>query len=95
SGSSRADIALRVGDESLTGTATGELGSNGVLGNASLTLVNQEGVQFLISSNGSGVISGSVKVGAETVADIGMHGSLLRITYRTNPPTFDEFPLPT
>jgi len=93
SGSSRADIALRVGDESLTGAATGELGSNGALGNASLTLVNQEGVRFLISSNGSGVITGSVKVGDETVADIGMHGSFLRITYRTNPPTFDEFPL--
>lgn len=93
SGSSSADITLRVGDESLNGRATGTLASNGVLGNASLTLMNQDGVQFLISSNGSGVISGSVKVGAETVADIGMRGSFLRITYRTNPPTFDEFPM--
>ena len=39
-----------------------------------------------------GAVAGSVKVREETVAEIGMTGSSLRITYHSEPPTYDESP---
>lgn len=86
-GVSTANIELRAGNGSLTGTATG--GSGG----KSLSLVNQSGVRIAISCDASDRISGSMTVTGETVASITRVGTALRMTYRTTPSTFDEFPV--
>jgi len=86
-GASTAAIDLRAGNGSLTGTASGGPGGR------SLSLVNQSGVRIAISSDASDRISGSMTVAGETVATVSRVGHALRITYRTTPSTFDEFPV--
>jgi hypothetical protein len=86
-GVSTAQIELRAGNDSLTGTATGGSGGD------SLSLTNQSGVQIAISRDTSDRISGGMTVSGETAADISRVGNALRITYRTTPTTFDEFPV--
>ncbi|MDI6828548.1 MAG: hypothetical protein QME62_08710 [Armatimonadota bacterium] len=82
---------LRAGSNTLAGTGTVTLDANGKVGSGSLTLTNQSGVQFAISVNASGVLSGTVKVVGETKANITKEGNLLKITYTDG--TFDAFEL--
>lgn len=83
-------IDLRAGSNTLAGTGSLQL-SEGEPTSGSLTLTNQSGVEFAISRNASGVLSGTVKVGGETKANITMEGNILKVTYTDG--TFDAFEL--
>ncbi|MGB9586731.1 MAG: hypothetical protein ACPL7O_00990 [Armatimonadota bacterium] len=89
-----ADIDLRVGAHTLTGTASATLDADGhLVGTSTLVLINQAGVKFSLSRNASGEYAGTIRAGSpeEKVADISKSGSLLRIDYIDS--TFEEFPL--
>jgi hypothetical protein len=88
---SAANIALHAGAESLTGTGSGTLGTDGRLTSAALVLTNQDDVVFSMALDPSGDITGAVKARGTSVADISRDGQLLRVTYHTTPATFDEF----
>lgn len=91
-GTLTSEIELRMGTSMLSGTATGTLVHGGAPYGA-LTLTNQAGVQFAISHTSSGQVSGTLKAGSPLaeVGTIARAGDMLRITYNTNPITFDEF----
>lgn len=94
SGHITADIDLRVGAHTLTGTASATLDADGhLVGTSTLVLTNQAGVKFSLSRNASGEYAGTIRAGSpeEKVADISKSGSLLRIDYIDS--TFEEFPL--
>ena len=89
-GAITSDIDLRVGGNTLKGTASGtKVQDRSPYG--TLTLTNQAGVQFNLESNSSYVLSGSVKAGSPLtqVAAISKVGDRIRITYTDS--TFDEF----
>jgi len=89
-GAITSQIDLRVGGDSLKGTASGTMvHDNPPYG--TLTLTNQAGVQFNLESNSSYVLSGSVKAGypLTQVANITKVGDRMRITFTDD--TFEEF----
>ncbi|MCL6628431.1 MAG: hypothetical protein K6U00_02385, partial [Armatimonadetes bacterium] len=94
SGQVTADIDLRVGANTLTGTASATLDADGhLVGTSTLVLTNQAGVKFSLSRNAAGEYAGTIRAGSpeEKVADISKSGSLLRVDYIDS--TFEEFPL--
>lgn len=95
SGRITADLDLRVGANTLTGTASATLDADGhLVGTSTLVLTSQAGVKFSLSRNAAGEYAGTIRAGSpeEKVADIsGSEGSLLRIDYVDS--TFEEFPL--
>ena len=92
-GTATSAIDLRAGASTLIGTATGVLTADDHPGDSSLTLTNQAGVEFNLARSAAGVLSGSVKVGSETVATIAdspISGLTLRVTYSTTPESTDD-----
>ena len=93
SGTVTSTIDLRAGASTLIGTATGTLTADDHPGDSSLKLTNQAGVEFNLARSSAGVLSGSVKVGSETVATIAespISGLTIRITYSTDPVSTDD-----
>lgn len=87
-------IELRSGTHILTGSATGTMVEhNPAYG--TLTLRNQNNVELVLSSDAGGHISGAMTAGSPPaqVATFAKEGESLRITYSTDPVTFDEFPV--
>lgn len=93
SGTVTSDIDLRAGASTLIGTATGTFTADDHLGDSSLKLTNQAGVEFNVTRSAAGAIGGTVKVGSETVATIAespISGLTLQITYSTTPVSTDD-----
>ena len=88
------EIEIRAGTDRLAGVATGTLVHDGNPC-GTLTLTNQNSVRFVLNLQSDGYITGSVSAGSPLteVATIVKLGEALRITYDTDPVTFDEFPL--
>ena len=90
SGAITSEIDLRVGGDSLKGTASGTM----VRGNSpygTLTLTNQAGVQFNLESSASYVLSGSMQAGypLTEVATITKDGDRMKITFTDD--TYEQF----
>jgi len=89
-----ANIDLRAGNNRLQGTASTTLDTDGHATATSFTLTNQAEVVFDIDVNGSGEPSGTVKVSGTQVAEIGPSPlSGIRVTYDTDPVTYDDISL--
>lgn len=91
--SATTDVSLHAGNTSLTGQATGTLDSEGHLASSTLTLTNQGNVVFTVSTDEYNHITGTITTGGETAANITRNGDFLRITYRSTPVTYEEFPI--
>jgi hypothetical protein len=83
-------ISLRAGASTLEGSGSATLDADGKLVSATVTLTNQASVQFTIESDASGDITGTIKVGGETEANITKEATQIRVTYKDS--TFEVFP---
>lgn len=89
-GTISSNVDLRVGANSLIGSGTATINAAGDITAANMNLTNQAGVRFELELDGEEVV-GAVRVSGSQVATIGDSPiSGMRITYDTDPVTYDD-----